>query len=113
MEYLFRLLAGGVLVSGFAVLADILRPKSFAGLFGAAPSVAVATLGLAFWKEGGLYVSTEGRSMIIRSLAFTVYGIAVCSLLLHWRWSAVSAALVSLIVWLTTAVGSELLISKL
>jgi hypothetical protein len=39
MEYLFRLLAGGIVVSTFAVLGDVLRPKSFAGLFGAAPSV--------------------------------------------------------------------------
>ena len=28
---------GGLAVCGFSVLADILRPKSFAGLFGAAP----------------------------------------------------------------------------
>src|SRR5258706_328165 len=59
MEYLFRFLAGGIVVSAFAVLGDVLRPKSFAGLFGAAPSVALATLSLALWKEGGDYVSIE------------------------------------------------------
>jgi len=32
MEYLFRFLAGGIVVSTFAVLGDVLRPKSFAGL---------------------------------------------------------------------------------
>jgi hypothetical protein len=37
---------GGVVVSLFAILGDTLKPKSFAGLFGAAPSVALATLGL-------------------------------------------------------------------
>ena len=37
-EYLVRFLVGGVVVSAFAMLGDILRPKSFAGLFGAAPS---------------------------------------------------------------------------
>ena len=52
MDYLLRFLIGGVVVSVFAVLGDVLRPKSFAGLFGAAPSVALATLGLAFWKHG-------------------------------------------------------------
>jgi hypothetical protein len=62
MEYLIRFLAGGLVVSAFAVLGDVLRPKSFAGLFGAAPSVALATLGLALWKEGRDYVSLEGRS---------------------------------------------------
>jgi hypothetical protein len=37
-------LAGGVAVAAFAALGDTLRPKSFAGLFGAAPSIALATL---------------------------------------------------------------------
>jgi hypothetical protein len=40
-----RFFIGGVVVSAFAVIGDVLRPKSFAGLFGAAPSVALATLG--------------------------------------------------------------------
>ena len=44
LEYGLRFLAGGIAVSGFAALGDVLRPKSFAGLFGAAPSIALATL---------------------------------------------------------------------
>ena len=67
MDYVIRFLAGGIVVSLFAAAGDVLRPKSFAGLFGAAPSVALATLTLAFWKHGESYVSTEGRSMILRS----------------------------------------------
>jgi hypothetical protein len=42
-EYVVRFLVGGIVVSAFATLGDILRPKSFAGLCGAAPSVALAT----------------------------------------------------------------------
>ena len=37
LEYLLRFIVGGVAVSAFAALGDMLRPKSFAGLFGAAP----------------------------------------------------------------------------
>jgi hypothetical protein len=33
-EYLIRL--GGAVVSAFAMLGDVIRPKSFAGLFGCA-----------------------------------------------------------------------------
>src|ERR1700744_3210483 len=44
MEYLVRFLVGGIVVSAFAVISDVLRPKSFAGLFCAAPSLALATL---------------------------------------------------------------------
>jgi hypothetical protein len=47
MEYVLRFLIGGSIVSLFAVFGDVLRPKSAAGLLGAAPSVALATLGLA------------------------------------------------------------------
>jgi hypothetical protein len=35
-EYVVRFFLGGLVVSAFAMLGDILRPKSFAGLFGAA-----------------------------------------------------------------------------
>ena len=42
-EFLIRFLIGGAIVSAFAMIGDVLRPKSFAGLFGAAPSVALAT----------------------------------------------------------------------
>ncbi len=37
-ELLIRFFIGGVIVSLFAMSSDALRPKSFAGLFGAAPS---------------------------------------------------------------------------
>ena len=45
-EILARFLIGGAIVSFFAVLAEMFRPKSFAGLFGAAPSIALATIGI-------------------------------------------------------------------
>jgi hypothetical protein len=44
LEYSLRFLAGGIAVSAFAALGDTLRPISFAGLFGAAPSIAFATV---------------------------------------------------------------------
>jgi hypothetical protein len=46
MELVFRFFIGGCIVSIFAVIAEVLKPKGFAGLFAAAPSVALATLGL-------------------------------------------------------------------
>ena len=45
IEYILRFIGGGTIVSAFATLGIMLRPKSFAGLLGAAPSVALATLG--------------------------------------------------------------------
>jgi hypothetical protein len=110
MEYLIRFLAGGIIVSAFAVLGDILRPKSFAGLFGAAPSVALATLCLALGTEGSQYVSTEGRSMILGGVALTLYSLTVCQLLMRFRWSAMAATTTAIALWLTVAIGSKQLL---
>ncbi|MHC6153083.1 hypothetical protein ACVSQB_14940 [Bradyrhizobium elkanii] len=59
VDYALRFPIGGLVVSLFAILGDVLRPKNFAGLFGAAPSVALATLDLPFYKHGGDCVSSE------------------------------------------------------
>lgn len=58
MDYVIRFFAGGFLVSLFAIVGDLLRSKSFAGLFGAAPSV--TTLALAFWTHDRPYVPPKG-----------------------------------------------------
>jgi hypothetical protein len=76
-EIVIRFIAGGVVVSAFALIGDLLKPKSFAGLFGAAPSVALATLGLTVAAQGGAYAASEGRSMMAGSIAFFVYASCV------------------------------------
>jgi hypothetical protein len=58
-EYVIRFLVGGMVVSAFSMLGDILRPKSFAGLFGAAPSVALATLAIAVYQHGRDYAAQQ------------------------------------------------------
>jgi hypothetical protein len=107
MDYAIRFLAGGAIVSIFAVLGDVLRPKSFAGLFGAAPSIALATLSLAFIKEGGGYVSTEGRSMVVGAIALAIYSVIVCRLLMRWRYPAWAATGLAIIPWLVVALVAE------
>jgi hypothetical protein len=107
MDYVIRFFAGGFVVSLFAIVGDVLRPKSFAGLFGAAPSVALATLTLAFWKDGRPYVSVEARSMIFGAVALAVYSFVVCQLLMRVRCSAQAATLAATAAWLVVAIGLE------
>jgi hypothetical protein len=109
-EYLIRFFVGGLAVSAFAVLGDLFRPKSFAGLFGAAPSVALATLAIAFWNQGPAYAAVEGRSMMIGSLALCLYSIAVCQLTKRYELPALIATLASLIVWISAALGGKWLL---
>jgi uncharacterized membrane protein (GlpM family) len=104
-EYVVRFLVGGVVVSAFAMLGDMLRPKSFAGLFGAAPSVALATLGIAVYRHGADYAAQQTWAMTAGAIALAVYGLVVCQLLLRARLRAATATLLSLVVWLIVAFG--------
>ena len=61
MQFIFRVVVGGLVASLFATLGDVLKPKSFAGLFGAAPSIALATLGLTVVADGKSYAAQEAR----------------------------------------------------
>ncbi|MGC2753462.1 MAG: DUF3147 family protein, partial [Candidatus Acidiferrum sp.] len=70
MPLIFRFVVGGIIVSIFAILGDLLKPRSFAGLFSAAPSVALATLGLTILTDGKRYAALESRSMIAGAVAF-------------------------------------------
>jgi hypothetical protein len=99
-EELIRFIIGGTLVSAFAVLGDILKPKSFAGLFGAAPSLALATLVLAIVEKGAIYSSVEARSMIAGAIAFFVYACCVSYVLMRFRIPVVGTACLFLLLWL-------------
>jgi hypothetical protein len=111
MDYAVRFIAGGLIVSVFAILGDVLRPKSFAGLFSAAPSVALVTLSLALIKQGPNYVSLEGRSMVLGAGALALHSFAVCQLLMRFHWSALAATSVALILWMAVALGAQQLLS--
>ena len=104
-EYLFRFIAGGIAVSAFAALGDALRPKSFAGLFGAAPSVALATLGLTAASEGVPYAATEARSMVAGAVAFFAYASFVSWVMVHYKRKALFVTVCSIPLWLGVAFG--------
>jgi len=103
-EYSLRFLAGGIAVSAFAALGDTLRPKSFAGLFGAAPSIALATL-LITLSQGATFAAVEGRSMIVGAFALAAYSWVVCVLLKKFLLSSRAATMAALVVWFAVAFG--------
>jgi hypothetical protein len=75
-ELALRFVLGGLIVSLFSISGELWQPTTFSGIFGAAPSVALASLALAFWKQGPGVVSVLGRSMVIGSIALYGYGAA-------------------------------------
>lgn len=105
LELLFRFLVGGLFVSLFAALSDLFQPQSFAGLFGAAPSIALATLGLAIFREGPGYAATEAHSMIPGAIAFFLYAACASWLMMRRHVRAVVASSIALIMWAAAALG--------
>ena len=88
---LIRFLVGGAVVSGFAIIGDVLKPKSFAGLFGAAPPVALATLDLTVATEGPSYAATEARSMMAGAVAFFFYASLVSWIMMRYKMKALGS----------------------
>ena len=110
-ELVYRFVIGGVAVSFFAVLGDMLRPKSFAGLFGAAPSVALATLAITIHKDGKLFVAEEAKTMLLGAAAFLVYAVLTSFVLRRFKPSALVASFALLPVWFAVSIGSWMLLS--
>jgi uncharacterized membrane protein (GlpM family) len=111
-EYILRFLIGGAVVSFFAVLAEMLRPKSFAGLFSAAPSIALATIGITIARHGVNYAATEARTMILGAAAFFCYAAACSWLLMHKKVRALTATAALLPVWFGVSLGLMFLVGK-
>ncbi len=105
-EMLVRFALGGAIVSAFSVLGTVFKPKRFAGLFGAAPSVAIATLGLAFAQHGARYAQIEGRAMLCGGLAMLVYCAACVVVTRRAHVPVWLGAGLSWISWLAVAFGA-------
>lgn len=99
VDTLIRVAIGGLVVTLFSMLGDVFRPKSFAGLFGAAPSIALATLGLTVAHNGKAYAAIEARSMMFGALAFCVYAALVSWIVMRWRPSALKTTIAVMPLW--------------
>jgi hypothetical protein len=112
LQLAFRFLVGGLVVSLFAVVGDVLKPKSLAGLFGAAPSVALATLALTIATDGKTYAALEARSMTVGACTFFVYACCCMRIMAKYTIRATPVTIGSLAVWLACALGGWLILLR-
>ena len=112
MDLLYRFVVGGVVVSLFAVIGDIFKPKTFAGLFGGAPSVALATLALAVHTDGKAYAAIEARSMLAGAIAFFIYARVCIRLMAKNHLHASVATISGLVVWMACALSAWMLLLR-
>src|ERR1700735_1812711 len=104
-ELVIRFLVGGALVSAFAAVGTILKPKSFAGLFGASLAIALATLILTARRDGPVYASMEARSGIVGAVAFCAYAYSVMKFVARRKSDAKIPTYAFLLVWFLVAFG--------
>lgn len=104
-EIVIRFFIGGISVSVFAVLGDIFKPKSFAGLFGAAPSIALATLALTVSTSGARYAAVETTSMMISAIGLFVYACCLSRIMMHHHYRALRVTLSLMLVWAASVFG--------
>ncbi len=105
MDLLLRLLIGGVVVSLFAIMGDVIKPKSLAGITAAAPAVALATVIMTLHKKGLLYTTLELRSMLAGAVAYLVFATLVSFVQMRYKPKALVGAVALLPVWGLVAFG--------
>ncbi|TMM06955.1 MAG: DUF3147 family protein [Actinobacteria bacterium] len=94
-------LAGGGLVVTFALLSEGLSPKRFAGLFSAAPAVALAGLTVTLLDKGAHSAHENATGMVAGGAGMVAYAAAVVPLLRRVR--AGGAAAIALVAWTAVA----------
>ena len=103
LDLIARFCIGGAVVILFAVIGDILKPKSLGGIFAAAPTIALATICLTAHQHGTAYVSLEARSMTAGAVAFFLYACAVSFILMRYRPRSLVAAGALSPIWFAVA----------
>ena len=101
MILIVKALAGGGLVVAFALLSEGLSPKRFAGLFSAAPAVALAGLTIVLLDKGAHDAHQNAVGMVAGAAGMIAYAAAVVPLLRRMR--ASRAALIALSAWAAMA----------
>jgi hypothetical protein len=96
-----RVVAGGALVVGFAMLGDMLKPRMFSGLFGAAPSVATASLLVSGLAMGASKDAKYATGMIAGAVGLVVYSVAAAVAVKHL--GSVFGSIVAWIAWVVPA----------
>lgn len=72
-DLVLRFSLGAIAVSLFSALAELFKPKTFSGILGAAPAVALVSLSLVFSQRGQSVARDQALGMICGGIGFFVY----------------------------------------
>lgn len=71
---MLKTVCGGALVLVFAALGEVLKPRRFAGILGAAPAVALAGLIIGLLDKGPAEQAVSAHTMSAGAAGLTAYG---------------------------------------
>jgi hypothetical protein len=97
-----KALVGGTMVVAFSALGDTLKPRAFAGLFAAVPSVALASLIVTILTSGPAKAAVASRGMIAGAVGMVAYCIGASALVK--RFGAGVGSALAYVFWIVPSV---------
>jgi uncharacterized membrane protein (GlpM family) len=101
VEVALKALFGGLFVVVFALVSEVTTPQRFAGVFSAAPSVALGSLTVTLVAKGVHDVATASAGMAAGAVALLVYSVAAVAALR--RFGALKGAVIAVGAWFAVA----------
>jgi hypothetical protein len=88
-------------VVAISMLSDVLKPKAFAGLFAAAPSVALVSLGLTAFAMGTGKAAVAATSMIAGGAGMVAF--CAVTIVLEQKFGAIVSSALAWLAWAAAA----------
>jgi hypothetical protein len=98
-----KAVAGGLVVCGFAAIGEFVRPRGLSGIFAAAPSVALASLGVTSVASGSGSATNQATAMVAGAAALFVY--CLTGIESVKRFGGMHGAIAAMIPWFAVAIG--------
>jgi uncharacterized membrane protein (GlpM family) len=105
-----KALNGGMFVVAFALIGEVLEPKRFAGLFSAAPSVALGSLSVVLVTKGADEGHENALGMIVGAIALVVFCVVARGFV--ERYDALKGSVLASAVWLAVAAAGYALVLR-
>ncbi len=104
LSYAAKFLAGGTLVCIFALISQVCKPKQFAGIFSAAPSVLLAGLAITLFAQGTQHAVLTAQGAIAGAFGMIFYCLLAVPAI--QRYKALLGSSLSLLGWLLVSFGA-------
>jgi uncharacterized protein DUF3147 len=98
-----KALAAGTLVCAFAAIGELLRPRGLAGIFAAAPSVALASLAVTVVATGAGSAASQATAMVAGAAA--LFTCCLAGIESVKRFGALRGSIAATVPWFAVAIA--------